>query len=177
MNLLGNNDTLTLPSSRRRNKPRMELRPSAFFYLALKRTGVALILGLMLGSFFAPAIPGNQPQPGQAYVNWPVLIFMGLVAVSSFPTLVLYSWFLAKSYRIELRREGLSLRYGIIGTKDELLPYRKIQDVLISRGLIERLMSLATVTIQNAMGKPQIIPGLSPEDAETLRDRLMASGS
>lgn len=50
----------------------MELRPTAFFYLALKRTGVALIaliLGLMTGSFFADALAGNQPQPGQSEVN------------------------------------------------------------------------------------------------------------
>jgi membrane protein YdbS with pleckstrin-like domain len=99
------------------------------------------------------------------------------IAGRGLPAVLLYSWFLAKSYRIELRREGLFLRYGMIGTRDEVLPYRKIQDVVISRGLIERLMSLATLTIPNAMGKPQIIPGLSPEDAETLRDKLLASGN
>lgn len=155
----------------------MELRPFAFFYLALKRMGIALILGLMVGSFFAATMPGNQPQPGEPFVNWPVLIFIGAVALMSFPVVLLYSWLLANSYRIELRREGLSLRYGIIGTRDEVLPYQKIQDVVISRGLIERLMSLATLTVQNAMGKPQIIPGLSPEHAEMLRDRLLASAS
>jgi membrane protein YdbS with pleckstrin-like domain len=155
----------------------MELRPSAFFYLALNRAGVALILGLMIGSFFAATVPGNEPQLDEPFVNWPVLIFICAVAALSFPTVLLYSWFLAKSYRIELRREGLSLRYGIVGTRDEVMPYRKIQDVVISRGFVERMMSLATLTIQNAIGQPQIIPGLAPEDAEILRDRLLASGN
>lgn len=155
----------------------MDLRPSAFFYLALERAGVALIVGLLIGSFFAATMPENQPQLDEPFLNWPDLILIGGVAALSFPTILLYSWFLAKSYRIELRREGLSLQYGIVGTRDEVLPYRKIQDVIISRGFVERMMSLATLTVQNAMGQQQIIPCLSPQDAETLRDRLLASAN
>lgn len=62
---------LTIPSAQRRNNRHMELRPPAFF-LALKRTGVALIalvLGLMIGSIFANAIAGNERQPGQSHAT------------------------------------------------------------------------------------------------------------
>ena len=152
----------------------MKLRPSACFYFALERAGVSLIVGLMFGSFFAATMPGHQPQPGDPFLDWAVLGFIAGVAALSFPCVLLYSWILARSYRIELRRDGLSVRYGIVGITDEVLPYRKIQDVVISRGLLERLMSLATLTIQNAVGRHQIIPCLSPQDAEILRDRLLA---
>jgi len=122
------------------------------------------------------APPSVQPQfaQRQAYVNWPAFTIMGLFAILSFPVVLLYAWFLAKSYRIELRQDGLYLQYGVVATTNEILPYTKIQDVVISQGLLGRLMSLATIKIQNAMGRPQIIPGCSLEDAETLRDAALA---
>lgn len=37
----------------------MQLRPTVLFYLMLTRMAAALILGLMMGNYFAGAIAGN----------------------------------------------------------------------------------------------------------------------
>jgi membrane protein YdbS with pleckstrin-like domain len=122
--------------------------------------------------------PAAAQIPQQrAYVNWPAFITMGVFTAISFPAVLLYAWFLAKSYRIELRQDGLSLHYGIVTTTNELMSYGKIQDIVISQGILGRLLSLVTIKIQNAMGKPQIIPGCSLADAEMLRDTAIARGS
>lgn len=55
----GAGTALTIPSAVPRNNRRMNLRPSGFFYVALVRMSVALVLGLMVGSYFATAIAGN----------------------------------------------------------------------------------------------------------------------
>lgn len=155
----------------------MQLQPTAFIYLALRRLGGSLISVLMVVAFAAGGLSGlgHHALTIADYRSLPVLIVMAAwVAVSSLLAVLLYFWIFARTFRIALRTEGVSLQYGIINTTNELLPYGKIQDVVISRSLLERLMSLGTVTIQNGMGKPQIIPGLSADDAELLRDRALA---
>ena len=39
---------------------------------------------------------------------------------------------------------------------------------------LERLLGLATLTIQNAMGTPEYIPGLDAQAAETFRDSILS---
>jgi membrane protein YdbS with pleckstrin-like domain len=178
----------------------MQLQPAAFLYIAAHRMAAALIIGLMIGVFTSSWVP-PQPMPqvdahtgGQssgkartaqapasaqipqqrAYVNWPAFITMGFFAALSLPAVLLYAWFLAKSYRVELRQDGLLLHYGVVITRNELMPYGKIQDIVISQGILGRLLSLVTIKLQNAMGRPQIIPGCSLADAEMLRDTAIA---
>ena len=153
----------------------MQLQPSAFVYMALKRVRGALVPAVMLGFFFAGFMKqGTHVQPHQLFINWFVLIAIAVITLLIFPIVLLYTWLLAKSYRIELGKDGISLKYGVLSTTSELMPYGRIQDFVISQGILERLMSLATIKVQNAMGKPIIIVGCSHEDAETLRDTAIA---
>jgi membrane protein YdbS with pleckstrin-like domain len=154
----------------------MQLQPSAFVYMAFKRMIAALIVGLMIGVFVAGFGDkgAHVPPPHQAYVNWPFFITVAIFAVLSFPGVLLYSWFLAKSYQIELGEDGIHLRYGVIGRTSELMPYGRIQDFVISQSILERLMSLVTIKVQNAMGRPITIVGFSQADAEMLRDTAIA---
>jgi membrane protein YdbS with pleckstrin-like domain len=55
----------------------------------------------------------------------------------------------------------------------ETLIYGKIQDILVTRNILERLLGLATVVLQNASGAPEIIPGLGAADANALRDEIL----
>jgi membrane protein YdbS with pleckstrin-like domain len=151
----------------------MELQPTAFVYMAFRRMTGALIIGLMIGVFSGGFTGTHVPQPHEFYVNWLFLIIVAVFAILSFPAVLLYTWFLARSYRIDLGKDGISLKYGVLTTTNELMPYGRIQDFVISQGILGRLMSLVTIKIQNAMGKPIIISGCSPEDAETLRNTAM----
>ena len=85
-----------------------------------------------------------------------------------------YCIFLARSYSIEIRKEGVALRYGVINLNSELLLFAKIQDIMVNRSLLERMLGISTVVIQNAMGQPERIPGLEATDAEKLRETILS---
>jgi uncharacterized protein len=155
----------------------MVLQPLAFVYMALSRVRTALVLCVMLGVTLAvfqsqtTYVPPNRPD-----YTWLLLIVIAIVAVLTSPVVLIYTWLQAKSYRIELGKDGIHLTYGVLGKTTELVPYGKIQDFVISQGIIERLMSLVTINIQNAIGKPITIVGCSRADAEMLRDAAITRG-
>ena len=74
-------------------------------------------------------------------------------------------------YRID--SEGISMRWGFLFHREINLTYARIQDIHLSRGLIERWLGLGTLSIQTASGSAgaeMVIPGLTQYDE--LRDFL-----
>ena len=69
--------------------------------------------------------------------------------------------------------EGVALETGILNKSHETLLYSKIQDILIRRSVLERLLGLSTVVIQNAMGRPEKIAGLRADTASAFRDEIL----
>lgn len=68
---------------------------------------------------------------------------------------------------------GISMSWGILFRREVYLTYRRIQDIHLSRGLIQRWLGLATVAIQTAAGSAR--PEMSIEgilEADKLRDHL-----
>jgi membrane protein YdbS with pleckstrin-like domain len=86
----------------------------------------------------------------------------------------IYSYFLADSYKIGLRKEGITLKYGVFSTSSELILFTKIQDILINQGVLERILGLSTVIIQDSFGKPEKIPGLGSDVAQKLQDAVLS---
>lgn len=91
-------------------------------------------------------------------------------------------WILAKLtyrfYRYELRDEGFRKESGIIWKKYHTIPYGRIQNVDIYRGISDRILGLSHILIQTA-GSSNLhfqegrLPGLSVKAAERLRDELI----
>jgi uncharacterized protein len=68
---------------------------------------------------------------------------------------------------------GISMSWGILFRREIYLTYRRIQDIHLSRELIQRWLGLATVAIQTAAGSAR--PEMSIEgilEADKLRDHL-----
>ena len=91
-------------------------------------------------------------------------------------------WILAKLtyrfYRYELREEGFRKESGIVWKKYHTIPYGRIQNVDIYRGISDRILGLSYIFIQTAgRSNPYFqegkIPGLSIKMAEQLRDELI----
>jgi membrane protein YdbS with pleckstrin-like domain len=153
----------------------MKLQPSAFVYMALNRIKTVLLLCAMVGGTVAVFQSQTTYVPPNHHDNpLPLIITVAVLAVLSFPVVLLYTLFLAQSYRIELGKDGIHLKYGVLSITTELMPYGKMQDIVISQDILGRLMSLVTIKIQNAMGKPITIVGCSQADAEMLRDAAIA---
>lgn len=84
-------------------------------------------------------------------------------------------------YNYELGEEALRIERGIIEKRQIFIPYERIQNVDIYRGIFERMLGLSEISIQTAgygitteaMGAEGKLPGLSVEDAEKLREELL----
>lgn len=112
------------------------------------------------------------------FSGWNFVILVGLF-------LACYIWarFSYHFYRYELVDNGFRKESGVIFKQYVTIPYDRIQNVDIYRGILARLLGLSDLQIQTAGlssgGKygglsEGRLPGLSREDAERLRDELIA---
>lgn len=89
-------------------------------------------------------------------------------------------------YRYELTDLGFRKESGVIYKKYVTIPYARIQNVDISRGIIARLLGLSDVMIQTAGSSATVtrygafgagaegrLPAVAKADAEVLRDELI----
>lgn len=130
---------------------------------------LAFILGAINLSYFEDAM-------GMFYV---ILIFLTLI--------ISYVWarLMHHFYLYELSDTGFRKESGVIWKRYVSIPYDRIQNVDIYRGVWARILGLSDLHIQTAgtagfssgLGGKKApegqLPGLSMEDAETLRDELM----
>jgi len=89
-------------------------------------------------------------------------------------------WFVRNRFRAwgySERDEDLEVRRGVMVQRLSVVPYGRMQFVEITAGPVERLFGLATVRLHTAAAASDArIPGLDPDEAARLRDRLAALG-
>jgi uncharacterized protein len=115
------------------------------------------------------AIRGPAPQLMTYYLIVAILTLPGVFF--ALPAL----WFRYRTLQYRFDDEGISMRWGLFFRREVILTYRKIQDIHVSRGIIQRWLGLATVGVQTASGSAT--PEMSIEgilEAEELRDFLYA---
>ncbi|PSQ06412.1 hypothetical protein BRC97_06430 [Halobacteriales archaeon QS_6_71_20] len=87
---------------------------------------------------------------------------------------------LARWYRFEyeLLPEHLLVRSGVLARQEREIPLRRVQNVDVRRSLLQRLLGLATLTVETAGGgsSEATLDAVSLTDAETLREELGARG-
>ena len=75
------------------------------------------------------------------------------------------------------RGDDLLVRRGVMFSRLSVVPYGRMQFIDVQAGPLERLFSLATVRLHTAAAATDArIPGLEPEEAARLRDRLAELG-
>ncbi|MDS0283202.1 PH domain-containing protein [Haloarcula onubensis] len=77
-------------------------------------------------------------------------------------------------WRFDLQDDALFLVRGVVTRTDTSVPYVRVQHVDTTRGPVERTAGLASVVVYTAgsRGADITIPGLRPERATELRERL-----
>lgn len=120
-----------------------------------------------------------------AVIGWYVaaLVVFGLAA---------YGWSLLtyRFFKYELTDLGFRKESGVIYKKYVTIPYTRIQNVDINRGILARILGLSDLMIQTAgtsaafsrygmagAGAEGRLPGISRADAEVLRDELIRRAS
>src|SRR6056297_1037726 len=102
--------------------------------------------------------------PTLVAAGWLVLVVLGTVhAVAAH-----------RIWRFELQDDALFLVRGVVTRTDTSVPYVRVQHVDTRRGPIERTAGLSSVVVYTAgsRGADITIPGLRPERATELRERL-----
>lgn len=86
-------------------------------------------------------------------------------------------------WRYELTEDAYKAERGIIWKRYVSIPYERIQNVDIYRGIIARILGLSDIQVHTAgyggagakgLGSEGRLPGLSKEQAEVIRDQLIS---
>ena len=82
-----------------------------------------------------------------------------------------------RSWRYAERADDLLISHGVLWRETTVVPYGRMQLVEVTSGPLERRHGLATLQLHTAAATTDAsIPGLSPAEAERLRDRLTELG-
>jgi membrane protein YdbS with pleckstrin-like domain len=83
----------------------------------------------------------------------------------------------AASWAYAERDDDLFVRRGVAFRRVEVVPYGRMQLVDVTAGPLQRMHGIATVHLHTASPDTSArIPGLPPDEAARLRDRLTARG-
>jgi len=107
-----------------------------------------------------------------------LLKYYVVMAFLSGPGVIVAFWplfFKYETLKYRFDDDGMSMSWGILFRHEIYLTYRRIQDIHLTRNILQRWLGLATVSIQTASGSAS--PGMNIEgilEAEQLRDYLYA---
>lgn len=102
-------------------------------------------------------------------------LIVSLLTGPGFFVTILPLFFKYETLHYRFDEEGVSMSWGILFRREIYLTYRRIQDIHLTRNLLQRWLGLATVSVQTASGS--VGPGMSIEgvlQADQLRDFLYA---
>src|SRR5215470_7561645 len=115
--------------------------------------------------------PGGLQRPDVSLLKYYALI--SLLTGPGIVVMFLPLFFKYETLRYKFEDDGMSMSWGILFRHEIHITYRRIQDIHLSRNLIQRWLGLATLSIQTASGSasPEMdIEGIL--EAEQLRDYL-----
>ena len=107
--------------------------------------------------------------------------WIAIAATAVFVAVFIWAWWLigrrVRSYGYAERETDLLVVSGILIRRLVIVPSGRMQMVDLTAGPIDRWLGIATVQLHTAAATTDAaIPGLPPDDAATLRDRLAARG-
>jgi membrane protein YdbS with pleckstrin-like domain len=104
-----------------------------------------------------------------------LIVVVALLGVGTLAAWVLHRRVAA--WRYQERHEDLLVGRGILVQRLSVVPYGRMQFIEVTAGPIERLFRLSTVKLHTAAAASDArIPGLDPDEAARLRDRLTDLG-
>jgi membrane protein YdbS with pleckstrin-like domain len=112
---------------------------------------------------------------------WFIATWLAVVVATAGLALLVWVWVAVgrrvRSWGYAERAEDLLVTQGILVRRLVVVPYGRMQFVDVTAGPLDRRFGLATVQLHTAAAATDAqIPGLVPEEAARLRDRLAARG-
>lgn len=92
----------------------------------------------------------EEIRPDPKLLTW--FILRSLILLPFFFVALIPGYFKYKTLRYRFDDQGIGMRWGLLWRREIHLTYSRIQDIHVSRGLLERWLGLATIQIQTAAG-------------------------
>lgn len=118
-----------------------------------------------------PFDPASITRPDPSLMTY--YIIASLCTLVAFPFVIIPRVIRYQTLRYTFDDKGVSMSWGIVFRREIYLTYRRIQDIHVTRNIIERWMGLAKVAVQTASGASgaeMTIEGI--RNPEALRDFL-----
>ncbi|MDP3992748.1 MAG: PH domain-containing protein [bacterium] len=139
------------------------------------------LLGLFVvfggGYFWLLIIPAPETSTSLLSNYWESFLVFGLAAI--FLLSWLFAWLGYINYKYELGDLGFRKEYGVIWKRYVMIPYSRIQNIDIHRGILARTLGLSDIMIQTAGNSGQYgvsegrLPAIGKDEAMSLRDELL----
>lgn len=97
-----------------------------------------------------PFRPDSLTRPDPALLRYYTLVSAFFLVL--FPLVFLPSYLRYKSLRYRLDDDGVSMSWGVLNKRETYLTYRRLQDIQVSQGLLQRKLGLAEVHLHTASG-------------------------
>ena len=94
--------------------------------------------------------PERIRRPDPSLLTYYIII--SLLTLIAFPFVFLPLYFKYHTLKYAFDEKGVSMSWGILFRREIYLTFRRIQDIHVSRNLIERWLGLASVAVQTASG-------------------------
>lgn len=140
---------------------------------------VGFLIALLVGSFIVSIAAAGGLESTTVYL----IILAAVWIIGSY----LWSRLYYNCYKFDFSEGVFKKEKGIVLKKYTSIPYKRIQNVDIHRGLLARMLGLSNLMIQTAgssgggnvlTGNPEgKLPGLTKERAEEIRKELMKKTS
>jgi membrane protein YdbS with pleckstrin-like domain len=159
-----------------------KLHPGAKWQFRIGGYIFGLFLIIFIGSLLGGLLTALTESPGIGFtISFLFIIIAVVVMVEIIVNMAYNRWF------YEFTKDGLKIERGIIWKKYSNIPYERIQNVDVTRGIIARIFGFSTLNIQTAgyggmmyrrgfggMAQSEgYIPAVGVKDAEKIRDFLM----
>lgn len=158
-----------------------QLHPRAVWLFFINLVGLSAI-GIIIAFFILLFLIADSflRSDAGALTSSGLLYLTGLISI----LVILYIWakLTYRYYRYEFTETAFKKEHGVIWKKYVSIPYDRVQNVDIYRGIIARLLGLSDLQIQTAGGitagsygafAEGRLPGLTKEEAEKLREELI----
>ncbi len=127
--------------------------------------GVVLgVIGYVVGTRTELLAPGIEPAARIGVAVFTLFVLFGVIRA-----VLLY-----RSWEYVVRADSLFLSRGVLTRVRTVVPYVRVQHIDTTRSPLERVLGLSTLVVYTAgsRGADVTIPGLTPDRASTLQERL-----
>ncbi len=138
----------------------MKLSPRSIPYRALQRAGSIVILAVFVGA------GAGQQTIGPVLIAFTVVL--ALIGITAYEI----TYF--NRFEYHLTESTLDIHSGVFNKREREIPYRRIQNVDISRNVIQRLLGIAVVNLETAGGESTegSIQYVSVHEANRLQEEI-----